>query len=153
MPEHALWTAAWMELLLRSHRSLLGRELTREARAGADPACWLYEEAPFCLLAHDGGADPRFVYANRSAQRCFEYSWEELVGLPSRLSAAADARNERAQLLASVAQRGFTEGYRGLRVAKSGRRFWIEDVSVWNLVDERGGSHGQAATYRRTTPA
>jgi PAS domain S-box-containing protein len=142
-----------MELLLASHRRLLGRDLAMEAPAGVDPALWLYEQAQFCLLAHDGGADPRFVYANRSAQRCFEYAWHELVGLPSRLSAAPEAHAERAQLLSSVAQRGCAEGYRGLRVGKSGRRFWIENVSVWNLVDAQGRSHGQAATYRSTTPA
>jgi PAS domain S-box-containing protein len=153
MPAQVRWTAAFMELLLRSHRELLGRELAAAAPAGADPARWLYEEAPFCLLAHDGAADPRFIYANRSAQRCFEYRWEELVGLPSRLSAAPDAREERARLLASVARHGYATGYRGLRVAKSGRRFWIEDVSVWNLIDADGSTRGQAATYRHTTPA
>lgn len=153
MSEDSRWTVAWMEMLLCSHRQLLGRELADAAPAGADAARWLYEDAPFCLLAHDGSADPRFVYANVSAQRCFEYAWDELVGMPSRLSAVADAREEREQMLASVAQRGCARGYRGLRVAKSGRRFWIEDVSVWNLVDAQGESHGQAATYRRTTPA
>jgi hypothetical protein len=142
-----------MELLLGSHRALLGRDLAREAPAGVDAARWLYEDAPFCLLAHDGGDDPCFIYANVSAQRCFEYAWHELVGMPSRLSAAPEARGERSQLLAAVAEHGYTEAYRGLRVAKSGRRFWIEDVSVWNLVDGDGRKHGQAATYRRTTPA
>ena len=48
---------------------------------------WLYEHAPFGLLAHDTSADPRFVYANSTAQGCFGYAWEEFVGLPSRLSA------------------------------------------------------------------
>jgi PAS domain S-box-containing protein len=153
MSAHARWTAAFVELLLRSHRTLLGHELAAAAPPDADPARWLYEQAPFCLLAHDGGPDPRFIYANRSAQRCFEYCWEELVGLPSRLSAVPDAREERAELLASVARRGYATGYRGLRVSKSGRRFWIEDVSVWNLIDEDGTSRGQAAIYRHTTPA
>jgi hypothetical protein len=51
--------------------------------------------------------------------------------------------------LEAVARDGYATGYRGVRVAKSGSRFWIEDVTVWNLVDQRGICHEQAATYRR----
>jgi hypothetical protein len=39
-------------------------------------------------------------------------------------------------------------GYRALRVAKSGRRFIIEDGIVWELIDQTGKRHGQAATFR-----
>jgi PAS domain S-box-containing protein len=104
-------------------------------------------------LAHDGSGDPTFVYANLTAQRCFEYSWDEMVGMPSRLSAEAPNREERAALLAAVAARGYATGYRGLRIAKSGRRFWIENVTVWNVSDTDGRCVGQAAVYRATTLA
>jgi hypothetical protein len=40
---------------------------------------------------------------------------------------------------------GRVEGYRGLRVARSGRLFWIEDVRLWNVVDDTGERRGQAA--------
>jgi hypothetical protein len=152
MPTQEHWDSPWVALLLDSHRRLLGRELGRKPDERPS-AHWLYWEAPFCLVAHDGNSDPRFVYANLAAQRCFEYPWEELVGLPSRLSAPAGQREERAGLLASVAARGFAEGYRGLRIAKSGRRFWIENVTVWNVQDGAGCSCGQAATYSWTSPA
>jgi PAS domain S-box-containing protein len=138
--------------MVDSHHQLLGRALA-SSPPGSELGAWLYEVAPFCLLAHDGGEDPRFVYANQTAQRCFGYAWSELVGLPSRLSALPDAREERAALLASVAKNGFAEGYRGLRVTKSGQHFWIEDVTVWNVLDVRGRPIGQAATYARTTAA
>ena len=85
--------------------------------------------------------------------RCFEYSWDELIGMPSRLSAEAPNRAERDALLSAVARDGYARGYRGLRIAKSGRRFWIEDVTVWNVLDADGQPCGQAATYRRTAPA
>jgi hypothetical protein len=145
------WDPFWVAQMVDSHQRLLGRELGSEPR-GAERARWLYEAAPFCLLAHDGTVDPRFVYANATAQRCFEYTWNELVGLPSRLSAVADVQEQRAALLAAVARDGFAEGYRGLRVARSGRRFWIEDVTMWNVLDPEGRFIGQAATYSRTTP-
>ena len=130
-------------LILDSHERLVGTCL---APAGVR---WLYETAPFCVVAHDTAADPRFVYANRAAQRCFEYSWEEFTALPSRLSAGPADRAERQALLDQVARTGWASGYRGLRVAKSGRRFWIEDGTVWQLVDAAGVVRGQAATFPR----
>ena len=67
--------------------------------------------------------------------------------LPSRLSAEAPERLERQRLLDSVARNGFAAGYTGVRVAKSGRRFWIENGIVWQLIDDHGAIHGQAATF------
>ena len=78
---------------------------------------------------------------------CFEYSWDEFIGLPSRLSAEAPERAERQALLDAVAKNSFMSGYRGIRVAKSGRRFLIEDGVIWELIDEKGIRHGAAATF------
>ncbi len=133
----------FFEILCASHALFAGRALAPE---GAD-AAWLYERAPYAVLAHDAGADPRFVYANRTAQRCFGYSWEEFIGLPSRLSAEAPERSARQALLDAVARDGFAAGYRGVRVTKSGHRFWIEDGVVWRLVGRDGAPAGQAATF------
>ena len=116
-------------------------------------ARWLDEEADFCVLAHDASADPRFVYANDITLRCFGYSADEFIGLPSRLSAEAPNREERDALLQRVSRDGFATGYRGLRIAKDGTRFWIENVTVWNLLDANGMRIGQAATYRSITEA
>ncbi|MCE4222633.1 MEKHLA domain-containing protein [Methylobacterium sp. C25] len=131
-------------LLAGSHQRLVGRPLLPD---GAD-ARWAYEDAPFALLAHDTDADPRFVYANRMAQQSFGYGLGEMIGMPSRLSAEAPDRAERDRLLAAVARDGYVAGYSGIRIAKSGRRFPIVDVVVWQLIDEAGVTHGQAATYR-----
>jgi len=55
--------------------------------------------APFVCLAHnkfeEGVEDPLFVYANRAALRLFEGSWDEIVGMPSRLSADTSAQEVR----------------------------------------------------------
>jgi hypothetical protein len=72
-----------------------------------------------------------------------------MTRLPSRLSAEAPNRAERQGLIEAVARDGYATGYRGLRIAKSGRRFWIEDVTMWQLADATGVVRGQAATYRR----
>lgn len=131
-------------LLSGSYQRLVGKPLGPAAMEPRDGAVWLQDHAPFCVLAHENGADPRFVYANRAAQNCFEYSWEEFTALPSRLSADTPEREERQRLLDAVTRDGFATGYRGLRVARSGRRFWIEDGTVWQLLDETGAVRGQA---------
>jgi PAS domain S-box-containing protein len=141
-----------LDVIVSSHQRLLGEPLEPDIRDPLALARWLDESAPYCLLAHSAEADPRFVYANRAALRCFEYRWDELIGMPSRLSAEAPNRAERDALLGAVARQGYARGYRGLRIAKSGRRFWIEDVTVWNLLDASGQPCGQAASYRRTSP-
>jgi hypothetical protein len=131
--------------LLESYVRRLGSALVPP---GADAAQRLYH-AEFAVLAHDTQADPCFTYANLTAQRWFEH---ELVSMPSRLSAEAPERAERARLLAEVEQQGFSLNYRGLRVAASGRRFWIEQAIVWNVTGLDGTRLGQAATFAHTSP-
>jgi PAS domain-containing protein len=139
----------FFRLLVDCHQRFVGTPLVDPA---AD-ARWLYEDAPFGLLVHDADPDPRFVYANRVAQRCFEYGWSEFAGLRSRLSAEPDRQEDRNRLLTDVRENDFSTGYRGLRIAKSGRRFWIEDVTMWNLVDAAGVRVGQAAAFNRCADA
>jgi hypothetical protein len=133
----------FFRLLTESYKNLVGVPLVPEST----DATWLYERAPFVVLAHDTNVDPRFIYANHTAQACFEYDWNEFTSLPSRLSAESPNRAERQALLDSVTAHGFTSDYRGVRIAKSGRRFWIEQCVVWNLIDEDGRKRGQAATF------
>lgn len=134
-------------LLIDSYQRVVGRTLAPEN--GPDAVRWLYNDAPFGLLAQDASADPRFTYANVTAQKCFEYSWDEFVGLPSRLSADAPNRRQRQELMNTVLEQGYADGYRGLRITKSGRHFWIEDTTVWNIVDSGQAFLGQAAVIRR----
>ena len=134
---------AFFGLLTDSYARLVGAPLVPPGK-NAD---WLYRDAPFVVIAHGADRDPKFIYANQAAQTCFEYSWQEFMTLPSRLSAEASDRAERQKLLDEVTRNGFLSGYRGLRVAKSGRRFIIEDGVVWELVDRAGLGHGQAATF------
>jgi hypothetical protein len=137
--------AAVAALVLESFERVVRRPLVPAGLGGSEAVRWLYEDAPFCVLAHDTAADPSFIYANRAAQRCFEYPWTEFAGLPSRLSAEAPSRAERQAFLDTVARDGFTEGYKGLRVSRSGRRFFIKDATVWQLIDGWGVLRGQGA--------
>jgi hypothetical protein len=140
-------------LLCASHAQIVGRPLLepRDDEAFDELARRLYR-APFALLAHDAGVDPQFIYANLAAQRLFERTWAEMVGLPSRLSAETPAQEERERLLRQVAERGYVDDYAGVRIAKSGRRFRIERATVWNLVDDDGRRLGQAASFTAWEP-
>ncbi|WEK01561.1 MAG: MEKHLA domain-containing protein [Candidatus Sphingomonas phytovorans] len=133
----------FFDLVVGSYARLVGTPLNLENQ-GPD---WLYDHAPFALLAHNMEVDPRFIYANRTAQACFEYHWDEFVTLPSRLSAEAPDRAARQHLLDEVSRKGFVVDYAGIRVAKSGRRFQIENGIIWQLIDETGDRHGQAAVF------
>jgi len=104
--------------------------------------------APFVLLSHNTAPDPILNYANREGLSLFELTWEELVKLPSRKTAEPSEQEERERLLARVSRQGYIDDYRGIRVAKSGRRFMIDQAAVWNLLDDNGAFYGQAAMFR-----
>lgn len=135
--------ADFFALLSESHARLVGTPLVPPGK----DATWLYRDAPCVVLAHGTDADPHFIYANKAAQACFGYSWVDFLDLPSRLSAETQEQAQRQELLDRVLRDGFMSGYRGVRIAKSGRRFIIEDGVVWELIDRHGTRHGQAATF------
>jgi len=142
------WHAAHVEHLLASHRHLTGRPLYAGPERGAALARAVYE-AGFALLSHGRGADPLFDYANRSALELFELDWASLLATPSRTSAERGNQEARERFMREVRERGYAEGYSGVRISATGRRFVIEDATVWNIVDAEGIYHGQAATFAR----
>lgn len=138
-------------LLRTSCRHLAGRDLIESGLDDREAARLLFE-APFALLSHNADPDPILTYGNRRVLDLFELDWEQLTRMPSRLTAEAPDREERARLLAQVTAHGFIDHYSGVRVSSSGRRFRIESAVVWNLIDEEGRSLGQAATFAHWQP-
>jgi len=138
-------------LILDSHARVVGRPLLETAGAPAERARALYL-APFVVLAHAAARDPLFSYGNAAAQSLFELEWADLLALPSRLSAEPVNQAERQRLLDAVSARGFIDDYAGVRVSRSGRRFRIEQATVWNLLDSDGAYRGQAATFATWSP-
>jgi hypothetical protein len=136
-----------LALIAESHARLTGRPLLGEGPVAA-ATLW---GARLALLAHGTEPDPVFFYANRLALQLFELSPQALLRTPSRLSAEPVERAERARLLEAVSRRGFIDDYAGVRVSASGRRFRIEQATVWTLIDAAGQAHGQAAAFARWT--
>ena len=74
-------------------------------------------------------------------------SWDELRKTPGRLTAEADEQSKRDQFLSEVRKNGFVKNYEGIRISKTGKRFYIKNVTVWNLLDDAGTYQGQAAMF------
>lgn len=139
-------------LILRSYTRLMGRTLIASAGSIVDDARALFE-APFAVLSHGTEADPILNYANRTALELWETTIEALTATPSRLTAEPMARDAREWLMADVARQGFVTGYSGVRISATGKRFRIENVTIFNLVHEEGTFAGQAATFDKWSDA
>jgi hypothetical protein len=138
-----------LNLLVSSYHRLTGRRLIDSNSPNPWQACWT---APRVIVAHGTQADPIFFYGNQLALSLFELDFAAFTQLPSRYSAEPLLREERDALLARVREHGFIDDYAGVRISASGRRFRIEQAVVWNILDEQGGLHGQAATFERWLP-
>ena len=103
------------------------------------------------MVSHNSESDPILNYANRQALDLWEFDIPTLSRTPSRFTAEPMHRDERAQLLARTSAHGFVDDYRGIRISRSGRRFFIEQACVWNLINAGGQLIGQAATFSRWT--
>lgn len=140
--------AAHTEMLVRSYKLFTGRDLLPNL---ADPAQALFT-APFVVVSHGTEPDPVLNYGNAAALTLWEMNWDDLTRTPSRFTAEAPEREERARLLAEVRHNGFIDNYSGIRISKTGRRFRIEAATVWNLVNAQGQPAGQAATFSHWKP-
>ena len=134
--------------LLDSFRHWTGKDLVQQEQSPREQARALFY-APFVVLSHDSGSDPLLNYANEAGLHLFELTWEELIALPSRLTAEPLHRDQRARLLGRVTKHGYIDDYTGVRISRTGRRFFIEQATVWNVRDEQGAHYGQAATFSR----
>lgn len=144
--ENNQFQAGHVELIRRNHQFWTGQDLFEPGLNAADFARSLYH-APFVLLTHDANPDPVFTYANEKAQSLFNMSWEEMTTYPSRLSATEPDQASRERFLKDVEQKGYSNGYQGVRITRDGRRFEILDAIVWNLLDQNGTYCGQAASF------
>ena len=134
-----------VEQLVRSFKLLSGQDLIEVIDAQA-----LFF-ADFALLSHGTETNPIFNYGNLKALELFEMTWEELTALPSRLSAELGNQAQRELLLREVSQKGYIQGYSGIRISKSGQRFKMKDATIWNVSDTNGLVIGQAAMFAQWT--
>ena len=135
-----------IQLIARSLKHWTGRDLVPVDPAAPEFAAVVFQ-APFVLVSHGTETDPVLNFGNATALKLWEMTWEELTRTPSRLTAEAPNREERARLLAAVTSHGYIDDYSGIRISKNGRRFRIARATVLNLLDAQGQYAGQAATF------
>ncbi|MDR6551009.1 MEKHLA domain-containing protein [Paenibacillus qinlingensis] len=133
-------------IILESYKRVTGKKLLEKDPMQGDEFEKLYD-APFIVLSHGLELDPVLNFGNRAAQKLWEMDWTTFTSTPSRLTAEAMEREEREQFLRAVGANGFIDNYKGIRISSTGRRFYIVEVTVWNLTDEKGNKYGQAASF------
>jgi len=105
--------------------------------------------APFVLVSHGTEDDPRLNYGNLAALALWEADWETFTSVPSRLTADSPTQAERTHLLRQARERGVIDHYSGVRVTFGGRRFMIENATLWTVSGTDGTYRGQAALFER----
>ena len=137
------------ELLLASHLKAFSQPLVEEAPPEQSRLCRCQSlfACGFPVLAHGAEDDPKLSYANAAALQLWETSWDELIGMPSRLTAPATERAQRRSTLGQARLLDAVQNYRGVRISRKGRRFMINNAQIWTLWDAGGGICGQAACF------
>jgi hypothetical protein len=140
----------WSQVLLNSFERYLGRSLLNRTGDAQQEAQALFT-APFVVVSHNGAADPILNYGNQVALDLWQMDWGQLTQTPSRLTAEPVHRDERARMLVQATAQGYIDHYSGIRIARTGQRFRIEEAVVWNLETPEGQPCGQAASFSRWT--
>lgn len=140
------WLVKRGAALLRSYHRWTGRHLIEPAGDAVRDARALFE-APFVVVSGGPEQDQMLNYANLAALALWEMDWDTLNRTPSRLTAEPMHRDERAEFLRRVREKGFIDDYSGIRISSTGQRFRIRQATVWNVIDGEGCYAGQAATF------
>ncbi len=153
--EEPLWLndpiLSWIALILNSYRHWTGVELLNRTASRREQAQRLFS-APFVVASHGIEADPILNYGNAQALQLWEMDWQEFVTMPSRVTAKPVNQAERTRMLQQAATQGLIRDYRGVRISRTGKRFLVEQATVWNVIDQNHQKVGQAVTFSTWTP-
>jgi len=151
------YEAAWLtaekqglaKLLLQSHQKAFSRSLIAAAQQGHPKRllCQNLFACGFPVLAHGTEQDPKLSYANAAALQLWDSRWDELIGMPSRLTAPNSEQAERSNALGQAKRLDAVQNYRGIRISRKGRRFMINKARIWTLWDAKERVCGQAACF------
>ena len=135
-------------LILHSYERSFGRFIAAAHQLDAEQVqCQELFACGFPVLAHGMEMDPRLSYANAAALQLWETNWNELIGLPSRLTAPTSERSDRQSALTQALAIQAISGYSGIRISRRERRFMINNARVWSIRDNHEQMLGQAASF------
>lgn len=102
---------------------------------------------PNPVMAHDASTDPCLNYANAAALRLWGRCWDEMIGMPSRLTTPEEERAKRQNALLDVNREHAITNYQGIRINSKGEYFSIKNARIWTIWDENNLIYGQAASF------
>ncbi|MBL57193.1 MAG: MEKHLA domain-containing protein [Flavobacteriales bacterium] len=134
-----------VQQLLNSFKNLTGKNLIQRSSPELDYK--KVEHGEFVVVSHNGAEDPVLNYGNQFALSLWEMDWHTFIRTPSRKTAEPDLREKRQEMLKKAKEKGFFEGYEGIRISSKGKRFRIKDAIIWTVFNEDGEKIGQAAYF------
>ena len=137
--------------LLNSFKAFTNQDLIDRTSSVEVQAQNLFD-AKFVIVSHNTDKDPIFNYGNQAALDLWEFDWTQFIALPSRLSAEPLAQVHRDRLFQAVQAEGYINNYRSVRITRTGKRFWVENATIWIVTDSTGTRIGHAATFLKWTP-
>ncbi len=135
-------------LILSSYRHWTGKALCPEDPSGEKLVKAVFF-APFVVASAGTEKDPVLNYGNQKALELWEMDWKAFTQTPGRHTAEAMEREARQKFLETVKRQGYVDDYKGIRISSTGRRFEIQQATVWNLIDKDGSFAGQAVTFEK----
>lgn len=136
----------WTQIILNSYQQLLNKELIDRSGDELTQSKNLFF-TDIVVFSHNTDLDPIYNYGNEKGLQLWEMDWQQLNNTPSRTTTQPLLREEREHLLAETITKGYVENCQGIRISRTGKKYQIKDITIWNLVDEKGESCGQAATF------
>ena len=99
------------------------------------------------VMAHSNAKDPCLNYANSAALQLWSRCLNEMIGIPSRLTAPKDEQKQRKKALEAALSKNGIKNYQGIRINSKGELFMIKNARVWTIWDENKKPCGQGATF------
>ncbi len=141
----------WTQIILNSYHRFFNQQLIDRTGDKCIQSKNLFY-APMVVYSHDNQLDPIYNYSSEKGLIIWDMTWEQFSKTPSRTTTEPLLREERQQILRETATKGYITNYEGVRISRSGKKYKIFDITLWNLTDNLGQYCGQAATFSQWQP-
>lgn len=136
----------WCQYLLDSYAHWIKLELIDRTGTPLQQAEQLFN-SKFVVASHGAEDDPILNYGNQAALNLWVMDWQQFTRTPSRLTAEPPNREERARMLEQAKTQGYISDYHGVRISSTGKRFLVDQATIWNIHKPDGTTIGQGATF------
>jgi len=151
MTNVAKWTTPdliyFLKRMIHCHQIFFNDSLVEQGATTAEKLPFLFDlDQP--VLSHQREEDPILNYGNKAALELWEMTWDDFTKMPSRKTAEEVMQSERAKFMRAVTENGYVDNYEGVRISSTGKKFYIKNARVWNILNDQKKIIGQAATFK-----